>query len=173
MSKEIDITVEQEPREENISPDDEAAAQCESDQYLDHLQRLQAEFENYRKRVQRREQGLTDEIRAEVCKRLLPVVDDMERALAHAREEKESLRSGLEMVYGNFISILTGMGLETIEAAGQPFDPQIHEAVMVDVDPGEQGETVTEELQKGYLFKERLLRPAKVKVTTGSSSQTE
>ena len=168
MEKEIDIIVEPESRDEDISPDVETAPRCESDQYLDQLQRLQAEFENYRKRIQRREEGLTDEIRSEVCKQLLPVVDDMERALAHAGEEKQTIRSGLEMVYGNFISILTGMGLETIKAAGQPFDPQIHDAVMVDVDPRQEGEIVTEELQKGYLFKDRLLRPAKVKVTKGS-----
>jgi molecular chaperone GrpE len=169
LEKEIDITVEQESQDENVPRDDETAAQCESDQYLDQLQRLQAEFENYRKRIQRREEQMTDEIRSEVCKQLLPVVDDMERALAHAGEE-EALRSGLEMIYDSFISILTTMGLEVIEATGRPFDPRIHEAVMVEVDPQAQGETVTEELQKGYLFQEKLLRPAKVKVTTGSSS---
>ena len=167
MVKEIDITVEQEPRAETIPRDDDTAPQCESDQYLDHLQRLQAEFENYRKRVQRREEGLTDEIRAEVCKQLLPVVDDMERTLTHAGQEEQTIRSGLEMVYGNFISILTRMGLEAIEATGQPFDPQIHDAVMVDIDPLLEDEIVTEELQKGYLFKDRLLRPARVKVTKG------
>ena len=165
MEKEIDITVEQEPQDENISRDDETAAACESDQYLDQLQRLQAEFENYRKRVHRREEQLNDEIRSEVCRELLPVMDDMERALAHAREETDTLRSGLEMVYRNFTSILTRMGLEAIDAIGQPFDPQIHEAVMVEVDPQGQDEIVTEELQKGYLFKQKLLRPAKVKVT--------
>lgn len=169
MEKEIEITVEQEPRDENDTLVEEAAARCESDRYIDQLQRLQAEFENYRKRVQRREEQLNDHIRAEVCKQLLPVLDDIERALAHARDETENIRSGLEMVHNNFLSILTRMGLKTIEAAGQPFDPEIHEAVMVDVDPREQGEIVTEELQRGYLFKDRLLRPAKVKVTKGSS----
>ena len=165
MEQEINITVEQEPQDESTSRDDETALQCESDRYLDQLQRLQAEFENYRKRIQRREEQQSNEIRSEVCKQLLPVVDDMERALAHAREGEDTIRSGLEMVYHHFISILTRMGLEAIEANGQPFDPQIHEAVMVDVNPRGQGEMVTEELQKGYLFGEKLLRPAKVKVT--------
>ncbi len=169
MEKEIDIIVEQEPEDESISRDDETAPACESDQYLDQLQRLQAEFENYRKRIQRREDQLSDEVRSEVCRQLLPVVDDMERALAHADEEKDTLRSGLDLVYRNLITILTRMGLEAIGAEGQSFDPQIHEAIMVDADFQGQEEIVTEELQKGYLFKERLLRPAKVKVSTGGS----
>jgi len=168
LVKEIDITVEQDHQNGDDTRSEESSAPCESDQYLDQLQRLQAEFENYRKRNQRREEQLTDQIRSQVCKQLLPVIDDMERALAHAGGEEETIRSGLEMVHGNLMSILTGMGLEAIEAAGQLFDPRIHEAVMVDIDPRGRDEIVTEELQRGYLFKDRLLRPAKVKVTKGN-----
>jgi molecular chaperone GrpE len=168
LERNIDITVEEEHEDHTPSQDEVAARSCESDTYLDQLQRLQAEFENYRKRIQRREERLTDEVRGEVCKQLLPVVDDMERALAHSQEGPDTIRSGLELVYHNLISVLTRMGLKAIEASGQPFDPQIHEAVMVEVHPGGRDEIVIEELQKGYLFKERLLRPAKVKVAKGA-----
>jgi molecular chaperone GrpE len=168
LVKEIDITVEEEPQDENDTQVEETTLRCESDQYIDQLQRLQAEFENYRKRIQRREERLTDEIRAEICKQLLPVLDDMERALAHAQERPDTIGSGLQMIYDHFNSILTDMGLESIESSGRPFDPQIHDAVMVEVQPGTQGEIVSEVLQKGYIFKERLLRPAKVKVAKTS-----
>jgi len=168
LEREIDITVEEEREDQSPSPDEDIPRSCDSDQYLDQLQRLQADFDNYRKRIQRREGQLTDEVRGEMCKQLLPVVDDMERALAHSREEPGTIRSGLELVYGNFISLLTGMGLKAIETSGQPFDPQVHEAVMVVVDPAGRDEIVTEELQKGYFFKDRLLRPARVTVSQGS-----
>ncbi len=168
MEREIDITVEEEREEPSPSQDEEFPRTCESDTYLDQLQRLQAEFENYRKRIQRREEQLTDEVRGEMCKQLLPVMDDMERALAHSREDPSTIRSGLELVYGNLISLLTGIGLKAIETSGRPFDPQVHEAVMVVVDPAGRDEIVTEEFQKGYFFKDRLLRPARVKVSQGS-----
>jgi molecular chaperone GrpE len=134
------------------------------DDYLDHLQRLQAEFANYRRRTEREREQLGDHVRGEVCRQLLPVLDDLERALTHSREDETSLRPGVELVYRNLKSTLESLGLKAIVSLEQSFDPQLHEAVMVQTDPDADEETVVEELQRGYTFKERLLRPARVKV---------
>jgi molecular chaperone GrpE len=176
LAQEIEITVMDDQTEdvqgENVQsatePEvDEAHRDSESQEpndYLDHLQRLQAEFDNYRRRTERERQRLGDHIRGDVCRQLLPVLDDLERALEHSREDASSLRPGLELVYRNLKSTLENMGLKAIASIDRPFDPRLHEAVLVQIDPDAEEETVVAELQRGYSFKERLLRPAQVKV---------
>ena len=143
---------------------DETKAQ--RDEYLDLVQRKQAEFANYRRRTESVRQEAFDDGRREAIEKLLPVVDNLERALAAAGEES-SLKSGVEMVLRQTLDILTKMGVETIDPMGQPFDAELHNAVMQGgEDEGEPG-TVCLVLQKGYKLGSRVIRHAMVKVVAG------
>ncbi len=137
---------------------------AERDQYLDHLQRLKAEFENYRKRVQRDNEAVVARAGERVIESLLPVVDNLQRALeAAGRHEEGQVIEGIEVVTGQLRSVLAGHGLEEVPAAaGLPFDPNVHEAVVAqehdDYDEG----TIIAVLEPGYLLHGRLLRPSRV-----------
>ncbi|MEW6471719.1 MAG: nucleotide exchange factor GrpE [Actinomycetota bacterium] len=149
-----------------IEPDDELArVTAERDEYLAHLQRTQAEFDNYRKRMLRDQTTHLERATANLIEQLLPVLDSFELALNSAGTDVERLRKGVELVYGEFLGALEKAGLERIEAHGKPFDPEEHEAVMhVEDDGGEPG--VRDVVRSGYRFKGRVLRPAMVKVAT-------
>jgi molecular chaperone GrpE len=141
-----------------------SAADC--DRQCDHLQRLKAEFENYRKRVQRDNQALVLRAGEGVLESLLPVLDNMQRALESAqRHEEGQLIKGVEIVSGQLRSVLEGHGLDQVPAApGLPFDPNIHEAVVTqESDEFDEGAIVAV-LEPGYLLHGRLLRPARVVV---------
>jgi molecular chaperone GrpE len=144
--------------------DDLAALAAERDQYLDHLQRLKAEFENYRKRVQRDTEALRLRAAEGVVESLLPVMDNMQRALdAAERHEEGQLVQGVELVAAQFQSVLSSHGLEELMVEpGTPFDPNLHEAVLTqesaEIDEG----CVSRVLERGYQLHGRLLRPAKV-----------
>jgi molecular chaperone GrpE len=149
---------------EEVSADELRAAIAERDQYLDHLLRLKAEFENYRKRVQRDNEALVLRAGEGVIESLLPVVDNMQRALESAeRHEEGQLIKGVELVSGQLRAVLEGHGLEEVPAEpGLPFDPNVHEAVVAqDSDDYEEG-MITAVLEPGYLLHGRLLRPARV-----------
>jgi len=167
LAEEIEIILENTNEQEHIQEHERGSKEPSADEYLEQLQRLQAEFDNYRKRTMRQREQWTDEIRADFCKQLLSTLDDIDRALGYSDGDPVSLRKGLELIKKNLTATLGTMGLASIPAAGCPFDPQVHEAVMVEADSFIRGETVTAELQRGYLFKEKLLRPAKVKVSKG------
>jgi molecular chaperone GrpE len=142
------------------------AAQAEALGYLEHLRRLQAEFDNYRKRVIR-EQTQAVELAAEpVMRRLLDVVDDFELALAHAEDAADTagFAKGVELVYAKLVEALTAEGLERIAAQGEVFDPEIHEALVQTGEPGEGELVVVDVLRPGYTLKGRVLRPAGVRV---------
>jgi len=144
--------------------DELRAALAERNQYLDHLQRLKAEFENYRKRMQRDNQALVLRAGEGVLESLLPVLDNMQRALESAeRHEEGQLIKGVEIVSGQLRSVLEGHGLDQVPAApGLPFDPNIHEAVVTqESDEFDEGAIVAV-LEPGYLLHGRLLRPARV-----------
>lgn len=135
--------------------------------YYAHLQRLQAEFDNYRKRTQKEKEDFAKYAAERVVEALLPVLDNFERALeaAKATQDMKSFGQGVEMICKQMQNILAKEGLAAIEAIGQPFDPNIHEAV-IQVDAAEYpGNTVVEELQKGYYLKEKVIRPSMVKVS--------
>ena len=139
---------------------------AQRDEYLDLVQRKQAEFANYRRRTESVRQEAFDDGRREAIEKLLPVVDNLERALAAAGEES-SLKSGVEMVLRQTLDILTKMGVETIDPMGQPFDAELHNAVMQGGEgEGEPG-TVCMVLQKGYKLGNRVIRHAMVKVVAG------
>jgi molecular chaperone GrpE len=140
------------------------AARAQAAQYLDHLQRLQAEFDNYRKRVMKEQAQAMELAAAPAMRRLLEVMDDFELALIAAVEKPDfdRFRHGVELVYAKFAEALKAEGLERIPAEGEPFDPQLHEALM---QSGE-GEllVVADVLRPGYMLKGRVIRPAGVRV---------
>ncbi len=143
-----------------------AAARREADEYRDHLQRLQAEFENYRKRVVK-EQTRAVEMAAEpLLRRLLEVLDEFELALmaAEQRPDFDRFLHGVELVYAKLKDVLKAEGLERIEAEGRPFDPELHEALM-QTGEGEGEPVVADVLRQGYRLRGRVIRPAGVRVT--------
>ena len=139
---------------------------AQRDEYLDLAQRKQAEFANYRRRTEGIRQEAYDDGRRDTIEKLLPVVDNLERALSAAGEES-SLRSGVEMVLRQTLDTLDKLGVETIDPLGQPFDAELHNAVMQgSAEEGEPG-TVCLVLQKGYKLGARVIRHAMVKVVAG------
>jgi len=127
----------------------------------DRLLRLQAEFENFRKRNAKEQDGLADRANAELLSKLLPVVDEMEIAVKHTKDD------GVKMVYMNLMSTLGKQGLEEMDTLGKAFDPYYHDALKQE--EGEEGK-VLEIVQKGYLFKGKVLRHAKVIVGNGNNA---
>ena len=139
---------------------------AQRDEYLDLVQRKQAEFANYRHRTESVRQEAYDDGRRDAIEKLLPVVDNLERALDAAGEES-ALRSGVEMVLRQTLDTLAKLGVETIDPLGQPFDAELHNAVMQgSAEEGEPG-TVCLVLQKGYKLGARVIRHAMVKVVAG------
>lgn len=134
----------------------------------ERLLRMAADFENYRKRIEREKQEYVKFAHERLLRDLLPVLDNLMRARQHARDARESpvLLSGLELVVGEFQKVLERYGVTGIESVGQPFDPNVHEALQtVEVEDAEPGRVV-EEVQRGYLLHGRVLRPALVSVST-------
>ena len=142
---------------------DLATLQRERDEWLDTTRRLQADFENYRKRVVREQTALVERASEGLLEQLLPVLDNFELALQSIGAEQEQVRKGVELVYADLIGVLERNGLERIAAEGAPFDPNEHEAVMQDSGAGEPH--VAETMRTGYRLKGRVLRPAMVRVT--------
>jgi len=141
---------------------------AERETLLDRLARLQAEFENARKRAAKEQQDFREYALTDAIKALLPVLDSFERALQAGAAEKSELRSGVELIYKQLQDALQKLGLRPIPAKGEPFDPYLHQAIeMVETSEAKDHE-VLEELQRGYKLKDRLLRPAMVKVARNS-----
>jgi molecular chaperone GrpE len=152
-------TVPEEPVEE---PDPLAEVTRERDEYLDALQRLKAEFDNYRKRTVRDQQQLIGHANERLAKELLPVLDDLERALAAAEEHEEAqLEEGVRLVHRSLVDALQKEGLAEIETVGQ-FDPHVHEALLSQPDDEKESGAILDVLQKGYRIGDKVLRPARV-----------
>ncbi len=136
---------------------------AERDSLVDRLARLQAEFENARKRAVREQQEFREFALGDAIKTLLPVVDSFDLALQNSSEKSE-LRNGIELINKQLHDALGKLGLRQVPAKGEPFDPRFHEAIeMVDTDEAKD-QHVIDELQRGYKLKDRLLRPAMVRV---------
>jgi molecular chaperone GrpE len=149
--------------ESTASSADLLKLKAERDTLVDRLARAQAEFENARRRASKEQQGFRDYAAADAIKSLLPVMDSFERALT-VKSEPGDFRSGVELIYKQLQDALAKIGVRAIPAKGEPFDPHVHEAIeMVETSEAADHE-VLEELQRGYKFKDRLLRPAMVKV---------
>jgi molecular chaperone GrpE len=149
---------------------------AERDALLDRLARLQAEFDNARKRAAREQQEFREFAAADVIKSILPILDSFERALKVAQNpprpggapEPGEFRNGVELIYRQFQDALQKIGVQAISAVGQVFDPRVHEAIEM-VDTTEVADHhVIDEFQRGYKYKERLLRPAMVRVARNS-----
>lgn len=136
---------------------------AERDSLLDRLARMQAEFENARRRTVKEQQEFRDYAALDAIKSLLPVFDSLERAL-QVKSDAAEFRSGVELIYKQLQTALTKLSVHPIASKGEAFDPRFHEAVeMVDTSDAPDHQVV-EELLRGYKFKDRLLRPAMVKV---------
>jgi molecular chaperone GrpE len=132
--------------------------------YLDRAARLQAEFENFRKRNAKEQQDFRDYALAEALKSLLPILDSLDRAVKTKAASLEDFHSGIELIDKQFHDALARLGVQPVEAVGASFDPNLHQAVqMVETDEAKDNE-VLDELQRGYRLKDRLLRPAMVRV---------
>jgi molecular chaperone GrpE len=159
MAEELENT-EQEAVEE---VDETEALRKENEELIDTLQRLQAEFENFRKRAQRDQESLVARAHERLVEELLPVVDDLERALVAAEQHEEAkLEEGVRLVHRALSGALEREGLAEIETNGK-FDPHVHEALLTQPSDAEEG-SVIEVLQKGYRLGDRVLRPSRVVV---------
>jgi molecular chaperone GrpE len=146
-----------------------AALRKEKDTLQDRLLRTAAEFDNYRKRVDRERRELSDFVAADMLTELLPILDNLERALqAPAGGDADAYRQGVEMIQRQMLDLLRKRGVKPIEAVGADFDPNYHQAVSHDISPDHREGEVIEELRRGYMLGERLLRPAMVKVAKAS-----
>ncbi len=146
-----------------------AALRKEKDTLQDRLLRTAAEFDNYRKRVDRERRELSDFVAADMLTELLPILDNLERALqAPAGGDADAYRQGVEMIQRQMFDLLRKRGVKPIEAVGADFDPNYHQAVSHDISPDHREGEVIEELRRGYMLGERLLRPAMVKVAKAS-----
>jgi molecular chaperone GrpE len=138
-------------------------AQAKVAENLDGWQRAQAEFINYKNRVQRDREMDYLSMKADIIKKMLPILDDMQRALAN-RPEGDSWANGMELIVRKFQNILDVEGVKRIEAAGQPFDPNFHEAISSEPNEDVESGHVIEVVENGYMLGERVIRPARVRV---------
>ncbi|MBS3808909.1 MAG: nucleotide exchange factor GrpE [Desulfobacterales bacterium] len=176
MEKEEEQATKTAESEEDIEQlkNDLSSAQSEAAETYDRLLRLSAEFENYKKRVQRQMEDHKKYANEELIKDLLSVVDNLERALNAAGEKQgetdANMAEGIEMTLNEILKTLKKHNVEPVEAMGKPFDPTYHEAVMQEESDEYPENTVIGELQKGYLLHDRLIRPAMVVVSKAKTS---
>lgn len=143
-----------------------------AEKYLDQWKRTQADFDNFRKRTEQEKSDMSQNTTCSVVANILPVMDDLDRALAAIPDENQDLPwvEGIRLIYKKFHSILQSMGIEEVCALGQPFDPSLHEAVAhLEGDEGK----VINEVQRGYKLREKLVRPSKVVVGKGFENNAE
>jgi molecular chaperone GrpE len=162
MTEAINDQDPQQPQEET-QPDPLEEIRRERDNLQDRLLRTAAEFDNYRKRMDRERRDLAEYTAGEVLTELLPIIDNLERALQAALPD-DPLRKGVELTHRQMLDILRKRGVKPIEALGADFDPNFHQAVIHEVSPEHREGEVMAELQRGYVVGDRLLRPAMVKV---------
>jgi molecular chaperone GrpE len=140
----------------------------ERDALQERLLRTAAEFDNYRKRVDRERRELAEYAAADVLTELLPIVDNLERALQAPAGGEDAFRKGVELIHKQMLDLLRRRGVKPIEAQGAAFDPNFHQAVIHEVSDAHREGEVMQELQRGYMLGDRLLRPAMVKVAKSS-----
>jgi molecular chaperone GrpE len=154
------------PPEGAAGPADAAELERQRDELRERLLRTAAEFDNYRKRVDRERRDLAEAASLDLIRDLLPLIDDLERALGveATGEEAEAYRRGFEIIHRQLLDALRKRGVTPIEAVGRTFDPRYHEAVVHEPSAGHADGEVIGELRRGYLIGDRLLRPSMVKV---------
>jgi len=161
----------EEPLNENNeeSKADEKITQLESEvtELKDKLLRRAAEFENYKRRTENDQLNLLTYAAESFIQRLLPTVDDFERSLLHINEAQDvdAIKHGLKLIYDKFMKVLDDQGVKKMETVGQPFNVEFHEALLQRPDDSVEPHTVLEEIEKGYLYKDKVIRHAKVIVS--------
>lgn len=168
---------ENEPKEENneeqeISNDIETnekinSLEAEVNKYKELMLRKAAEFENYKRRTENDHLNLLKYAAESLIIKLLPTIDDLERSLSHMNEETDvtKIKEGLQLIYNKFMKVIEDQGVKKIESIGQPFDVEFHEALMQRADDSVPPHTVLDELEIGYMYKDRVIRHAKVIVS--------
>ena len=137
----------------------------ERDEYLALAQRAQADFENYRKRAAKEAAAAGDRAKGGLVRELLPVVDNLERALASAEESEQHLAEGVRLVHSELVAVLQRNGIEPFDPTGEPFDPEVHEALSTQPADGADPGMVVDVMEKGYKLNGAVLRPARVVVS--------
>jgi len=168
--EEVVIAFDEEPADRPVAPAQSPArdgADGDLAETRERLLRLRADFENLKKRIEREREEYFRHATASLVARLLPVLDNFERALAAARQagSTDSFFEGVALIQRQLLDEMRREGLRTVECLGRPFDPTLHEAVATEANPRLPANTVVEEMQRGYYFDDRLLRPALVRVT--------
>ncbi|MBX3178627.1 MAG: nucleotide exchange factor GrpE [Candidatus Hydrogenedentes bacterium] len=156
---------------ENVLSAAEAALEAlerERDELKDQLLRARAEFDNYRKRMLREGEQLRKTAAQGLMRSLLPIVDNLERALSHADIKSDGFAQGVEMIVKQFSNVLADQGLEPIPSVGENFDPNVHEALTHQPSDQYPADTVMEEFQRGYRLGDYVLRPSQVVVSSGA-----
>lgn len=156
------------------APDEDAAALKAQVERLkealeekdNRVKRLQADFENFRRRTSKEREELANVVTQDLLKSMLPILDNFDRAMAAEQKDNESFQKGVEMIYTQLHETLKNAGLELIDTAGQKFDPNFHQAVMRVENPDLEDDTIAQELQKGYIVKGRVIRPSMVQVVS-------
>ena len=146
------------------SADEVGELRRQRDEHYERLLRITADFENYRKRIDRERREQVERAASDLLTDLLPVVDDLERALAADVQEGEAYRRGVEIIHKQLIDLMARRGVSPIEALGADFDPNVHQAVTLEASPAHRDGEIIEELRRGYMLRDRLLRAAMVKV---------
>jgi molecular chaperone GrpE len=157
---------------ESVPADETEALRRECSELREALLRRRADFENYRRRVERDRGAAAAEAEAAILRQVLGTVDNLERALA-ASASDSGLREGVALTLRELLSLLESLGVATVDPLGQRFDPALHQAILHEPALGFAAGTVAEVLRKGYTYKDRLLRPALVKVASGAAESPE
>lgn len=169
MSKKEKLEAEETVQEETVKEEkseeaaEESAAEKELADTKDRLLRITAEYANFRKRSEKEKQDAYVFAKSETIKELLPVIDNLERALASESEDYESLKKGVEITFNSLVDTLGKLGVEIFGAPGEEFDPNLHNAVMHIEDENYKNGEIVDVFQKGYKINDKIIRPAMVK----------
>ncbi len=173
--KEVDITDEESVEETNETKLEVIVKQLEQEvvDLKDKLLRKAAEFENYKRRTENDQINLLTFAAESFIQKLLPVIDDFERSLGHIddAEDINAIKQGLKLIYDKLMKVFEEQGVKKIEAVGNPFDVDYHEALMQRPDDSVEPHTVIDEIEKGYTYKDKVIRHAKVIVSEEKSSE--
>ncbi len=173
--KEVEITDEESIEETNEINFEETITQLEQEvvELKDKLLRKAAEFENYKRRTENDQLNLLTFAAESFIQKLLPVIDDFERSLGHVEEAQDitAIKQGLKLIYDKLMKVLDEQGVKKIESVGNPFDVDYHEALMQRPDDSVEPHTVLDEMEKGYTYKDKVIRHAKVIVSEEESSE--
>lgn len=154
------------------APSEGEALRSEVADLKEQLLRRRADFENYKKRTERDRESAGHEVAERIFSALIPAIDNLERALAASGDEG-TLRAGVELIHRELLAVFEGHGVKAHDPTGQIFDPMTHQALSHEVVPGLEEGTVAESFRKGYSYRDRLLRPALVKVAKGAEQDED